>query len=146
MTNATKLFEKEQDIVMHIAVLMSIAMADGQFLDVEKKFIEELAASYAAAYGTRTFDQMTDCLDGLPKSAMTEWEQSIISKPVVVRTLLKDMIALGHVDGDFCKEERNLVDDYAKRYNVPKEVVDAIDGVVTEMCALTERLNGIITG
>lgn len=144
MEFATRLFDKEQDIVMHIAVLLSIAMADGQFLDVEKKFIEELAASYAAAYGTRTFDQMVDCLDGLPKSAMTEWEQSIVSKPVVVRTLLKDMITLGHVDGDFCKEERNLVNEYAKRYNVPKDVVDAIDGVVTEMCTLTGKLNAII--
>ena len=146
MTRATKLFEKEQDIVMHIAVLMSIAMADGQFLDVERKFIEELAASYAAAYGTRTFDQMVDCLDGLPKSAMADWEQSIVTKPVVVRTLLKDMIALGHVDGDFCKEERNLVDEYAKRYNVPQKVVADLDGVVTEMCGLNEKLNGIIFG
>ena len=144
MNHPTKLFEKEQDIVMHIAVLMSIAMADGQFLDVERKFIEELAASYAAAYGTRTFDQMVDCLDGLPKSAMTDWEQSIISKPAVVRALLKDMIALGHVDGDFCKEERSIVEEYARRFNVPKSVVDDIDGVMVEIVALTGKLNAII--
>ena len=144
MNSATKLFETEKDIVMHIASLMRIAMADGKFLESERNYIEELAASYAKMYGTKTFDEMTGFLDGLPRQALDDWEASLCEHPITAKNLIKDMVVLGHIDGDFCKEERTLVDQFAERVNVTHKVVEEICVIIGRYFDLTNDLKRIL--
>ena len=144
MNSATKLFETEKDIVMHIASLMRIAMADGKFLESERNYVEELAASYARMYGTKTFDEMSGLLDGLPRQALGDWEVALCEHPSTAKNLIKDMVVLGHIDGDFCMEERTLVDQFAERVHVGHEVVEKICDIVGRYFNLTNELKRIL--
>lgn len=145
MVNPSQIFLEEKDIVMHIAVLMRIAMADGRFLDSEKMFLESVASSYTKAYGTRSFDNMVDdVITNLPVSAIDVWLKATSDRPSQARLLIKDMIALGYVDNDFCKAEREVVDKYAELLNVPKEIVDVFDKCISILVKATNELHEVL--
>ena len=145
MLKATIMFRDARDVVMHIAVLLRIAMADGKFLDAEKTFITNAASLYASTCGTKTFDKMVDdCIANLPKSALDGWMMSLEKRPVEARNLVKDMIALGCVDGEYCEEERKEVHEIATKLNVPNVVVEAIETLLLNLIKATQDLQIII--
>lgn len=147
MQSATMIFKDEKDIVMHIATLVRIAMADGKFLDSEKAFIANTASLYAGAYGTKPFETMVDeCIANLPKTALDEWLSNLAKHPVEAKNLVKDMIALGHVDGDYCEEERKSVCAMAACLNVKEDVVTAIEAALANLIAAARNLQLIIGG
>lgn len=140
------IFNEEHDIVMHIAVLVRIAMADGKFLEPEQVFITNLANQYSSAYGTKSFDQMVDeCVSKLPKDVVDEWMRNLASRPTAARHLVKDMISLGCVDGEFSASERELVVSHAKMLGVSGDVVASIErhlvSLITTLNALNELLS-----
>ena len=145
MQSATLIFESENDIVMHIAVLVRIAMADGKLLDSEKKFMTNTAILYAKAFGTKSFEAMVDeCIAGLAKTAVDDWLSIVATHPSEARNLIKDMVALGYVDGDFCSNERDVVYAYSDKLNVPRKVVDEIDLHVFNLIQESKALNQLI--
>ncbi len=144
--SGTSIFKEENDIVMHIAALIRIAMADGKFLESEQVFITNLANQYASAHGTKTFDEMVDeCIVKLPKEAVDDWMRSLASRPASARHLVKDMISLGHVDGEFSASERELVLSYAKMLNIPDVVVESIERHVASLISTLDALEELLT-
>ena len=145
MQSATMIFQSEKDIVMHIAVLVRIAMADGKFLDSEKTFITNTASLYAGTYGTKPFEKMVDeNISDLPKSAVDDWLMVIAQQPSEARNLIKDMIVLGHIDGDYCEKERNAVIDMAARLQITQDVVEKIEVSLLNLIMATKTLQSII--
>lgn len=145
MESATLIFKNEKDIVMHIAALVRIAMADGKFLDSERAFITNSASLYAGAYGTKAFDKMVDeTIPGLPKSALDEWMASLSDRPVEARNLIKDMIALAHVDGEYCTAEQQEIHLMADKLNVEKLVVAGLEKSLLDLLETTQKLQAII--
>ncbi len=139
------IFQDEKDIVMHIAALVRIAMADGKFLDSEKAFITNTANLYAGAYGTKPFEAMVDeYIANLPTTALDDWLSNIANHPVAAKNLVKDMIALGHVDGDFCEAEWKSVCAMAASLNVKEDVVAAIEAALANLLEAARNLQLII--
>ena len=145
MLKATIMFADEKDIVMHIAVLLRIAMADGKFLDAEKTFITNAASLYASTCGTKTFDKMVDeSIANTPKSVLDDWMLSLVKRPVEARNLVKDMVALGCVDGEYCESERKEVREIATILNVSNVVVEAIETLLLNLIKATHDIQTII--
>lgn len=145
MESATLIFRNEKDIVMHIAALVRIAMADGKFLDSEKAFITNSASLYAGAYGTKAFDKMVDeTIPDLPKSALDEWMASLSDRPVEARNLIKDMIALAHVDGEYCTAEQQEIRRTADKLKVKKLDVAGLEKSLLDLLETTQKLQAII--
>lgn len=130
---------------MHIAALVRIAMADGKFLDSEKAFITNSASLYAGAYGTKAFDKMVDeTIPDLPKSALDEWMASLSDRPAEARTLIKDMIALAYVDGEYCTAEQQEVRRMADKLKVTNLVVGELEKSLLDLIETTQKLQTII--
>lgn len=143
--SVTPIFNEENDIVMHIAALIRIAMADEKFLEPEQVFITNLANQYASAYGTKTCDEMVDeCVMKLPKEAVDDWMRSLATRLAPARHLVKDMIFLGHVDGEFSASERELVLSYAKMLGVSSDVVEGIERHISSLIATLGALEELL--
>lgn len=138
------LFDNDCDVLMHIAVLMRLAMADGRFLPSERKYIEDLAEVYAQTHTSCSFERLTERIGQLSEHDQTDWCKSLASRPVKAKNLVKDLVTLGNIDGDFCLEERNLVYEISASFGLDKSTVDDIARAVLDVMASSLRLNALI--
>ena len=97
----------EDNMRFHINALKKIAVADGQFSESEQRFIEEIAGIYCCAIpGLNPV--------ALLESTITDEDfaknlENLASFQPRARLLLKDLISLGHIDGDYSEPEKKLV-------------------------------------
>lgn len=138
------LFDTDRDVLMHIAVLMRMAMADGRFLPSEQQYIEDTAEVYAQMYAGSSFGDLAERAGQVSKQDQEDWCKSLASRPVKAKNLVKDLVTLGNIDGDFCLEERNLVYEISASFGLDKSIVDDIVRAVLDVMASSLRLNALI--
>lgn len=132
----------EDNIRFHICMLKKIAVADGYFSESEQRFIAETAAIYCTAIPELDPVQLME-------STITDEEyaqnlEKLSSFQPRARLLLKDLISLGHIDGDYSDPEKKLVREIAGKMNVSEEIVGKLELTVEDLIKATSALNAVL--
>ena len=132
----------EDNIRFHINALKKIAVADGQFSENEQRFIEEIAGIYCCAIpGLNPV--------ALLESTITDEEyaqnlEKLASFQSRARLLLKDLISLGHIDGDYSDPEKKLVREIGGKMSIPEDVIGKLETTVEDLLKATASINAIL--
>ncbi|MBR6435493.1 MAG: hypothetical protein IKS45_03210 [Thermoguttaceae bacterium] len=132
----------EDNIRFHICTLKKIAVADGYFSESEQRFIEEIAGIYCSSIPQLEPFELMD-------SSITDEEfdknlKALSTFQPRARLLLKDLISLGHVDGDYSEPEKKLVREIGGKMNVPEEVIDKLEVAVEKLITATAAINALL--
>ena len=138
------LFDTERDILMHIASLVRVANADGEVLECEEKFIEQMAVAYTHSFGAISFDEIVSKSDKITSADVIDWQHTLLERPQEARNLVKDLIALAYADGDYCDSERHMIEKDAATLGVGIEDVRAIEKALIEFSQAAQNLNAIL--
>lgn len=134
----------ERDVLMHISSLLCIARADGVIRDEEKKYVIQVAASYAGLCAGKTFDEIVENSSPVAIAEVEAWQLELARHPKAARNLLKDLIGLGLADNEFCEQERQAVADIADKLNVPNGVVDELEAGLEMLLQATQRIQSLV--
>ena len=132
----------EDNIRFHINALKKIAVADGRFSESEQRFIEEVAGIYCSAIpGLDPFVLMESTITDEEYAQNLEKLASFQSR---ARLLLKDLISLGHIDGDYSDPEKKLVREIGGKMNIPEDVIGKLETAVEDLLKATSALNAVL--
>ena len=132
----------EDNIRFHINALKKIAVADGQFSENEQSFIEEIAGIYCCAIpGLNPVALLESTITDEEYSQDLEKLASFQSR---ARLLLKDLISLGHIDGDYSDPEKKLVREIGGKMNIPEDVIGKLETAVDDLNKATSALNAVL--
>ena len=132
----------EDNIRFHINVLKKIAVADGRFSESEQRFIEEVAGIYCSAIpGLDPFVLMESTITDEEYAQNLEKLASFQSR---ARLLLKDLISLGHIDGNYSDPEKKLVREIGGKMNIPEDVIGKLEAAVEDLLKATSALNAVL--
>ena len=132
----------EDNIRFHINTLKKIAIADGRFSESEQRFIEEVACFYCSAIqGLNPYQLMESTITDEEYAQNLEKLASFQSR---ARLLLKDLISLGHIDGNYSDPEKKLVREIGGKMNIPEDVIGKLESAVDELLKATSAINAIL--
>lgn len=132
----------EDNIRFHVNVLKKIAVADGRFSESEQRFIEEVAGIYCSAIpGLDPFVLMESTITDEEYAQNLEKLASFQSR---ARLLLKDLISLGHIDGNYSDPEKKLVREIGGKMNIPEDVVGKLETAVDDLLKATSAINAVL--
>ena len=132
----------EDNIRFHINVLKKIAVADGRFSESEQRFIEEVAGIYCSAIpGLDPFVLMESTITDEECAQNLEKLASFQSR---ARLLLKDLISLGHIDGNYSDPEKKLVREIGGKMSIPEDVIGKLEAAVEDLLKATSALNAVL--
>ena len=135
-------FLTEDNIRFHICMLKKIAVADGRFSESEQRFIEEVACFYCSAIPELNPYQLME-------STITDEEyvknlEKLASFQSRARLLLKDLISLGHIDGEYSEPEKKLVREIGGKLSIPDDVISKLENAVEDLLKATAGINAIL--
>ena len=132
----------EDNIRFHINALKKIAVADGRFSESEQRFIEEVAGIYCSAIpGLDPFVLMESTITDEEYAQNLEKLASFQSR---ARLLLKDLISLGHIDGNYSDPEKKLVREIGGKMSIPEDVIGKLEAAVEDLLKATSALNAVL--
>lgn len=131
-----------EDIRFHLSALKKLAMADGDYADSEKRFIEQVAQTYKASFPDLDIEalQEREFSDEEYAQGLDSLKQNMLR----AKLFLKDLISLGYVDGDYSKPERKLVREIAAKINVTDESVDLLEKAVDSIIKASVLMNNAL--
>ena len=132
----------EDNVRFHICTLKKIAVADGYFSESEQRFIEEVANIYCSAVPELNPVELMD-------STITDEEfnnnlKSLASFQPRARLLLKDLISLGHIDGNYSDPEKKLVREIGGKLSIPEDVIEKLEVAVEDLNKATAAMNAVL--
>ena len=132
----------EDNIRFHICTLKKIAVADGYFSESEQRFIEEVAGIYCSAIpGLDPFVLMESTITDEEYAQNLEKLASFQSR---ARLLLKDLISLGHIDGDYSEPEKKLVREIGGKMSISEDVIGKMETAVEDLLKATAGINAVL--
>ena len=140
--NIDLIFDSADEIELHINALNRLAMADGVFDPSEKQYIQSVAKAYTVIYPTFSTD---NCLNAtLSEDEFNTALEKIKTSPQRSKMLLKDLIVLGHIDGHYTDDEKELVAQIGQKLDIAIEVVKQLEDCVQNLLKDIEKLNFVI--
>lgn len=135
-------FFTEDDICFHLFALKKLALADGVYDDSEKQFIEQITQVYKSYYPDLDYESTVnkDLSDEQFTQGLEKLKQSVTRS----RLFLKDLISLGHADGDYSEPERKMVRDAAQKLNVSEDAVRLLEKAVDDIVRATLFLSDAV--
>ncbi len=142
--NSNLIFNSIQDIELHINALYRLAMADGIFDPREIQYIQSIAKSYSVFFPEFSSEK---CLETtLSDDEFASALKNISASPVRAKLLLKDLIVLGHIDGHFTDDEKDLVAQIGQQLGISLDIVKQLEVYVKDMLDDLNKLNVVIYG
>ncbi len=142
--NIDLIFDSAEDIELHINALNRLAMADNDFDPREKQYIQSVAKSYSVLYPSFSSEK---CLETtLSDDEFNKALEKIKTSPVRSRMLLKDLIVLGHVDGHYTDDEKELVSQIGQKLDIASDIVKELEVCIKNMLDDVNKLNFVIYG
>ncbi len=135
-------FLTEDNIRFHICMLKKIAVADGYFSESEQRFIEEVAGIYCSSIPNLNPYQLLEAT--ITEEEYVQNLEKLSSFQPRARLLLKDLISLGHIDGDYSDPEKKLVRDIGGKMNIPEDVIAKLEGAVEDLIKATAGINAVL--
>ena len=135
-------FLTEDNIRCHICMLKKIAVADGYFSESEQRFIEEVAGIYCSSIPNLNPYQLLEAT--ITEEEYVQNLEKLSSFQPRARLLLKDLISLGHIDGDYSDPEKKLVRDIGGKMNIPEDVIAKLEGAVEDLIKATAGINAVL--
>ena len=132
----------EEDIRFHLSALKKLAMADGVYDDSEKRFIDQITQVYISSYPDLDFETMQK--KELSDEEYAQGLENLKQNKLRAKLLLKDLITLGHADGDYSEPERKLVQEISEKLNLSKEYVRLLEKAVDDMLRATLFMNNVL--
>lgn len=134
----------QQNMVFYIATLVNQVNADGIVRADEIKYLKDITNFYSKIYGSFEYEDMMIKIQQLSNDDWNDWKTKMQTNPVVVRSLLRDMITLSYVDMDFNHLEKKAIDSFAREMNIPTATVDRLIKLVQENISSAIALNNIV--
>lgn len=135
-------FFSETDICFHLNALKKLAMADGVFDDSEKRFIDQITQKYCLSYTNLDFESLQN--RELTDEEYAQGLEKLKQNPLMSKLLLKDLISLGHVDGNYSEPERKRVREMGALLNISEESIQrieqAVDSVINASLLMNQAL------
>lgn len=135
-------FLTEDNIRFHICMLKKIAVADGYFSESEQRFIEEVAGIYCSSIPNLNPYQLLEAT--ITEEEYVQNLEKLSSFQPRARLLLKDLISLGHIDGDYSDPEKKLVREIGGKLNIPEDVIAKLEGAVEDLIKATAGINAVL--
>lgn len=142
--NIALIFDSTEDIELHINALNRLAMADNDFDPRVKQYIQSVAKSYSVFYPSFSSEK---CLETtLSGDEFNKALEKIKTSPVRSRMLLKDLIVLGHVDGHYTDDEKELVSQIGQKLDIASDIVKELEVCIKNMLDDVNKINFVIYG
>ena len=138
------IFDSAEDIELHINALNRLAMADNVFDQREKQFIQNIAKSYAINYPSFSSEKCFETT--LSDDEFNKALEKIKTSPVRSKMLLKDLIVLGHIDGHYTDDEKELVSQISQKLDIASDIVTELEVCIKNILDDINNLNSVIYG
>ena len=132
----------EDNVRFNICTLKKIAVADGYFSESEQRFIEEVTSIYCSAVPELNPVELLD-------STITDEEfnknlEALAAFQPRARLLLKDLISLGHIDGNYSDPEKKMVREIGGKLSIPEDVIEKLEVAVEDLNKATAAMNAVL--
>lgn len=129
----------ENDICFHLNALKKLAMADGVYDDNEKRFIDQITQVYISSYPDLDLEtiQKKELSDEEYAQGLENLKQNMTRS----KLFLKDLITLGHADGDYSEPERKMVREIAVQLNISEDALQLLEQAVDSLIKASVLMN-----
>ena len=129
----------EEDIRFHLSALKKLAMADGVYDDSEKRFIDQITQVYISSYPDLDFETMQK--KELSDEEYAQGLENLKQNTTRSKLFLKDLITLGHADGDYSEPERQMVREIAAQLNISEDALQLLEQAVDSLIKASVLMN-----
>ena len=137
------MFKNKTQMYSYLAMLKRVAIVDSKYSEAEQGFIIGVLNAFKAYYPNEDVQKLLDIKkwDKIGNIAKVFGENTRIAREV-----LRNCIVISHVDGEYSKNEKSLVVEYAKMLGIDVSVVKSIELLVKKQFKANVELQKIIDG
>ncbi|MBQ3350655.1 MAG: TerB family tellurite resistance protein [Thermoguttaceae bacterium] len=129
----------EEDIRFHLSALKKMAKADGVYDDSEKRFIDQITQVYISSYPDLDFETIQK--KELSDEEYAQGLENLKQNATRSKLFLKDLITLGHADGDYSEPERKMVREIAAQLNISEDALQLLEQAVDSLIKASVLMN-----
>lgn len=133
-------FTKPHDILMHVAALKKLAVADGVFSSEEKAFIAAITEGYSRSIGADAIEGIKNDSETITMDEVNAWLPALADCRSSALNFVKDLISLGYADGRYSDAEHNFVKDVAAKIGIDLKSIVSIEKAIVGVIIAVDGL------